>query len=219
MAISAKQVALASEAINRIPGLSPLARRVCVELIHRTDRNNGLCSPSEARLAISLGCDERSITRAKAELKTAGLLSWLNRGHHKRVQYRVMFSRLCEIATKLKKKIQQQANPAMAKALAMRAVKWRRWLTSTRIDRNYKKSAPTKMSDSPIIDIQHVLNPAPDKGLEAKAAQRFWTDIGNLPNALSEKISNALTETILDAALQAEQRRWGDGIRYCQRHI
>jgi len=211
--ITPKEVAQAAEAINRVPGLSPLARRVGLELINRADRNTGRCRPSEGRLAISLGCDERSVRRAKVELQKAGFLCWITPGHHKRSIYQIMWSKLCDMAMRLKRKIRQAAVPAIAKARHQRLVKLRRYLDRVRSP----ISDRTKMSCNPTTHINHSLEAweknKPDP-LRIKAEQRFWADIHNLPTALSAQITAFLTEDILEKALEVERRLWGDGIRF-----
>lgn len=224
-AITSKEVALAAEALNRFPGLSPIARRVGIELINRADRKTGQCRPSEGRLALSLGCDDRSVRRAKVELQAAGFLCWHTPGHHKRSIYQIMWSRLCDAALRLKRKIRQAADPAIAKARHDKAVKWRRYLNQEplRRMRQYMGHAPvaksdrTKMSGNPTTHINQFIK-ALETGkvdpLREASERRFWADISKLPDALSAQITAFLEEDTLERALEAERRLWGDGIQY-----
>lgn len=222
MAISPQEKALACEAINRVPGLSPLARRVGLELINRADRNTGRCKPSERRLAISLGCDERSVRRAKVELQRAGFLVWLNPGHHKRCWYQVRWSRLVEAAQTLKRKIRQAATSAIAVARNRRSVQLRRFLKRLEKATLPVKSDRTKMSGNLTTQINQsfgsVVKPvqSPQKLgaiLQEKAERRFWHDVMALPAALAEQVTGNLCEAVLEKALEAEIHVNGLGIK------
>jgi hypothetical protein len=70
----------AIEAFNRIPGLSPAARRVGIELICTMDAKTRACFPGELRLAGMLNMWPSAIKKGKAELRDAGLLTWTNPG-------------------------------------------------------------------------------------------------------------------------------------------
>jgi len=118
MAISPADKAIAAEALNRLPNLSPLARRLGIELLNRVDRRTGLAWPSEARLALALDCDERSIRRAKDQLRAAGLLTWQCRGHHKTPVYMLAWEVLKAIAGTIKAKIKAAFTPPSITALA-----------------------------------------------------------------------------------------------------
>jgi len=224
-AITSKEVALAAEALNRFPGLSPIARRVGIELVNRADRKTGRCRPSEARLALSLGCDERSIRRGKVELQAAGFLVWHTPGHHKRSIYQIMWSKLCEAALRLKRKIRQAADLAIAKARHNQAVKWRRYLNQATLQkrRQYMGHAQPAKSDRtnvPCNPTTHInqslraLETSKVDPLRETAERRFWADIQKLPDALSAQITTFLEEDTLERALEAERRLWGDGIQY-----
>lgn len=213
-----REIARAAETLNRYPGLSPMARRLGFELINRTDRNTGRCRPSEGRLAISLGCDERSIRRAKVELQKLGFLAWRNPGHHKRSIYQIMWTKLGEVAQRLKAKIREAATPAMAKARTQRAIKMRRYFMAVATGKTGKKSDRTKMSGNPTTHIiqsiakQHSEPDKRQKALRVEAEQRFWDSLGRLPTALSQRITTALSEAIFERALEAETRLWGSGV-------
>lgn len=68
----------AIEAFNRIPGLSPAARRVGIELICTMDAKTRACFPGELRLSGMLNMWPSAIKKGKADLKAAGLLTWSN---------------------------------------------------------------------------------------------------------------------------------------------
>lgn len=70
----------AIEAFNRIPGLSPAARRVGIELICTMDAKTRACFPGELRLAGMLNMWPSAIKKGKVDLRDAGLLSWSNPG-------------------------------------------------------------------------------------------------------------------------------------------
>lgn len=215
-AITSKQVALAAEALNRFPGLSPVARRVGLELINRADRKTGRCRPSQARLALSLGCDDRSVRRGMVELRAAGFLCWSTPGHHKRSIFQIMWSRLCDAALRLKRKIRQAADPAIAKARHEAAVKIRRYLQFMR-QATAAKSDRTKMSGNLTTHINQsfkAMETGKADSLRKNAERRFWADISKLPTALSADITAFLAEDTLEKALEAERRLWGDGVQY-----
>jgi hypothetical protein len=112
MALFAADKAKAAEALIRHPELSPSARRLGLELLNLADKRTGTCWPSEARLALALDCDPRSIRRAKAELKAAGLLSWVCRGQHKTPVYRLAWDVLKALAATIKAKVRAAFTPA-----------------------------------------------------------------------------------------------------------
>lgn len=224
MAISPQDIALAIEGINRIPDLSPLARRLCHELIGRTDRKSRMCFPSEARLALSLDCDERSIRRAKAELRERGFLTWRNRGRHKTPLYLVMFTVIVELARDIKRRIRQACEPlAKAEAAKQEAKK-------------QPQPSPAPRSPAPDNSGRTVSSAFPSQGLNINRAlekgrsggfrtpsgltehqkainanTRLWKDIWSLPGYISEMVAERLSPEQMENALQAEQRRFGSG--------
>lgn len=115
MAITSQQIAIAAEALNRLPDLSAIARRVGIELLNHADRETGEAWPSEARLATALGITDRSIRRAKAELAALGLLTWQRRGTSKQGRtnlYRLAWERLLSLAATIKARVQAAAKAA-----------------------------------------------------------------------------------------------------------
>jgi hypothetical protein len=215
-AITPQQIALAAEAFNRAPGLSPIARRLGLELVNRSDRNNGGCRPSEARLALSLGCCDRSINRAKAELQAAGFLVWDNPGHHKRSRYQIAWSKLVELAKAIKKQIREATIPARV-ATHRLAVKARRIAMAK--PRELYEFARTKMSGNRTTHIQTIFSKAErrENALAAKASERLWRDV--YADASVFQAIERISEGILDAALQAEQHQFGSGIVLVRRHL
>ena len=226
MAISKQDVVLAVEGINRIPDLSPLARRLCHELIGRTDRKHGACFPSEARLAVSLGCDERSIRRAKVELRERGLLAWQNRGHHQTPLYRVLFDAIVAVARAIKRRIREACEPLAAKAAAVTAGR------KQAPDRPYRPSSTTPAGSgrtfssgylSQFINIKGNMGKggratlgapptiAPEQA-HKNAEKRFWADLAKLPADTFIALTAAMTEEQQHAAVQAEQSRFGSGV-------
>jgi hypothetical protein len=74
---------LAVEAFNFAPGLSPTARRLGVALITEMNSTTFDCFPGEKRLAVLLDVTVRAVQKAKAELRSALLVFWSNRGGNK----------------------------------------------------------------------------------------------------------------------------------------
>lgn len=227
MAIHRQDFPLAIEGINRIPDLSPLARRLCHELIGRTDRKRGTCFPSEARLALSLGCDERSIRRAKVELRERGLLTWQNRGRHQTPLYRVMFAAIVELAKAIKRRIRQACEPYAAKASANKqtakkllqrphrpspspAANPGRTFSSAypsqfkNINRAWEKRRSVTFGASPgRITVEQA---------HKNAEKRFWKDMAKLPQETFIALTAAMTPEQQQSAVEAEQRSFGSGI-------
>lgn len=115
MAVTAQQIAIASEALNRHPDLSATARRVALELLNNIQRDTGLAWPSEARMAAALAISTRSIRRAKAELAALGLLSWQRRGTSWKGRtpvYALAWERLLSLARTFKAKVKDAATAA-----------------------------------------------------------------------------------------------------------
>lgn len=228
MAISPQDIALAIEGINRIPDLSPLARRLCHELIGRTDRKRGACFPSEARLAASLGCDERSIRRAKVELRARGLLSWQDRGRHKTSLYRVAFAVIADLARAIKRRIRQACEPLAAKARAVKQT------AENQAQRPYRPSSSkpsysgrtfSSAYPSQLKNINRAFegrkgfsvgaSPKIDPAQAHKNAEkRFWADLAKLPSDTFIALTAAMTAEQQESAVAAEQRRFGSGVTF-----
>jgi hypothetical protein len=231
MAISAQDIAVAVEGINRIPSLSPLARRLALELISRTDRKRGVCFPSEGRLALSLGCDERSIRRAKVELRERGLLTWENRGHDQTQLYRVAWVAIKALAQAIKRRIRQVSEPLVAAAAEAKAKA--KAQVRERVQAVIRTSAPTHRagrtfssaypSQLKIIEKGFgrergggILKPsqiAPEQA-HKNAEKRFWAELGKLPQATFIALTAALSPEQQEQAVEAEKRKFGSGVPF-----
>jgi len=212
MAYQPKEIALAAEALNRFPGLSPLARRLGIELLNRMDRQTGRCKPSETRLALSLACDERSIRRAKVELQGAGFLCWISPGRYCRSVYQLMIKKLANVALELKAAIRKAVTPQVLKIIHQSRVRARKAQESLRAAIN---SEGTKMSPNltTLLNNQYSIGKKTSKSTDvwkAKAEQRFWADIGKSQAALS--LVERLTESSLERIIEAEERHKGGGM-------
>jgi DNA-binding transcriptional MocR family regulator len=121
LAITPQQIAIAAEALNRLPDLSAIARRVALELLNFTDRKSGIAWPSEAHMAAALGISDRSVRRAKAELRALGLLTWRRRGTSWRGRtpvYMLALDKLLSIAKTIKNKVKAAAQAARRRLVA-----------------------------------------------------------------------------------------------------
>lgn len=81
--VGAISVAQAIEAFTKHPELSPSARLLGIELVSRFNPRTLKCFPSEEYLSAALTINIRTVQRAKAELREAGLIDWTSghRGH------------------------------------------------------------------------------------------------------------------------------------------
>lgn len=233
MAISAQDIAVAVEGINRIPSLSPLARRLALELISRTDRKRGVCFPSEGRLALSLGCDERSIRRAKFELcgkdskKPLKLLTVENRGPNKTPLYRIAWATIKAEARTIKRKIRQASEPLVAAAAEAKAQVRERVQAvigtsapAHRAGRTFSSAYPSQLK---IIEKGFgrewgggILKPsqiAPEQA-HKNAEKRFWAELGKLPQATFIALTAALSPEQQEQAVEAEKRKFGSGVPF-----
>lgn len=211
-AITSKNIALAAEALNRAPGLSPLARRLGIELLGRMDRKTGRCKPSETRLALSLGCDERSIRRAKVELKAAGFLSWVTPGRYSRPVYQLMISRLADLALQLKDAIRKAVTPQVLKVVHQQRVKARKAQEALQ---NAVRAGRTKMSGSLTPLVNHSFKAKETdrdahRRWRAKAESTFWQDVREVPNGM--ELAGRLTEKAFERIIAAEMASPGSGI-------
>lgn len=212
MAYQTKDIALAAEALNRVPGLSPLARRLGIEVLNRMDRQTGRCKPSEARLALSLGCDERSIRRAKVELQDAGFLCWISPGRYCRSIYQLMVSKLAKVALELKAAIRKAVTPQVLKIVNQQRIRARKAQETLKAAVNADR---TKMSGN-LTTLSNTKYIRPGKGSESSqgwaknAEQRFWADIAQSKEATL--LVDRLTESLLERVIEAEGRAKGAGI-------
>ncbi len=160
MQITPKQIAIAAQALNRHNAISDTARRVAQELLSATNKETGTAWPSEEGMAKALGLSDRSIRRAKAELRAHGLLTWFRRGTNKRGRtnvYMLAWDVLLSIGARIK------ATLKTARAVAMRRV--RRSVFSV--------SQTRKTAPCPAVDRTHgVLQSSPDVFSKHKMGER-----------------------------------------------
>lgn len=188
MQITPQQIAIAAQALNRHSAISDTARRVAQELLSATNRETGTAWPSEEGMAKALGISDRSIRRAKAELRAHGLLTWFRRGTNRRGRtnvYMLAWDVLLSIGARIK------ATLKAARAAATRRL--RRPVMSF--------SKPRENPPRPAVDrTSGVLQSSPDvfskhKMGERKAATKpqgqILTD-QQLDNGAYSRISKAL---------------------------
>jgi hypothetical protein len=75
-AVSRQEMALARQVFNRLPKLSPTARRVGLELLDHVNVRTLRCDPGETRLALLLSVSVRAVRKAKKEIAGMDLISW-----------------------------------------------------------------------------------------------------------------------------------------------
>lgn len=78
--ISASMIARSVDALVLLEGLSPIARRLGVRLVSRTDKRRGFAHVSQVVLADELSCHRLTVCRAVGELRAKGLLHVQSRG-------------------------------------------------------------------------------------------------------------------------------------------
>mgnify|MGYP003378805250 CR=1 FL=1 len=215
MAITAREKAQAAEALNRHPDLSPAARRLGIELLNRIDRRTGVTWPSEARLAVALGCCERTIRRAKVELRAAGLLSWTCRGQHKTPVYSLLWEALKMIGAAIKAKVKAAFSSVSIPQ-------------STTAERGPERPSGRTFSSSYLTQFknlkgalegigrplaakthQQVLT---DQQLNAKAHSRLWAALQSLSPSYLSQLIDRITEEVEAEAVKAERYSPGRGL-------
>jgi hypothetical protein len=206
MTITAREKAQAAEALNRHPGLSPAARRLGIELLNRADRRTGLAWPSEARLAEALGYCERTIRRAKAELRAVGVLSWKCRGHHKTPMYALAWEALRMIGTKIKEKLKATFLPAPLAATRAGIPSGRTSLSSYLTQSRFKGALEGKGLQTPT-----------DQQLNVRAHGRLWTALRNLSHLHMTQLIDRITEHTEAEAVKAERYQPGTGLLVLER--
>lgn len=209
MAIAARDIARACEALNRHEGLTPAARRVGVEIINHIDRRTGKAWPSEARLADILGYTTRSIRRAKVELARLGVLSWRRRGPHRTPVYTIAWATLTGIARSLKERL-KVATARFRKTT--RAVGSPAPVEKRHHDRTFQSAyLPQSFSLRGIgRKTETVL---PESLLNSRAHTRLWTAIRGLEASLVAQIIARMSENIEAEAVRAERFRPGSGLQ------
>lgn len=205
MAITAREKAQAAEALNRHPGLSPAARRLGIELLNRIDRRTGITWPSEARLAEALGYSDRTIRRAKAELRAAGLLTWTCRGQHKTPLYTLGWEAIRAIGARIKARV--------AAAFSTRPK------ISTAPGRTFRSSYLTQLKFTGTLEVRGAVSAAKfspqsltDTQLNARAHSRLWASLRNLAPAHLAQVLERLTEQAEAEAVKTERYHPGSGL-------
>lgn len=160
MQITPQQIAIAAQALNRHTGISDTARRVAQELLSATNRETGTAWPSEVGMAKALGISDRSIRRAKAELRAHGLLTWFRRGTNKRGRtnvYMLVWEKLLSLGARIK------ATLKAARAAATRRLRHPVMLVSK----------PREKAPRPAVDrTSGVLQSSPDDFSNHKMGER-----------------------------------------------
>lgn len=221
MPLTARQKALAAEALIRHPDLTPAARRVGLELLNFADRRTGVSWPSESRMAEALGVDTRTIRRGKAALRAAGLLTWEQRGHHRTPIYRLAWDRLVHLATTIKARVQA----ACSKARTAITVAKHPTPPPPEKPAPARPARPVGRTFSPAYPTHQDLKQAgegrrwgqqgqilTDEQLVAKASARFWKALQALgPQIMAAFIAHPRAEEMQAQAIRAERFRPNHG--------
>jgi len=228
VAITPVDIALAAEAFNRAKGLTPLARRLGLELVAYTDRATGLAWPSEKRLAEALGVTTRAIRKAKVLLRRRGLVTWKQRGRHpqRTPVYELAWTALVALAKGIKERVRKAAarftapragaSPSSASSTPSPSGLGRN-NRSSYLSQNRYKSWDEGKKPPPRKPVQRQQGPdgCSPALLRQRAHTRLWTaltaklserHLGNLIDNLSKH------PHIEEQALAAEQRRWHSGL-------
>jgi len=201
MAISSQDIAIAAEALNRVPGLSSLARRVGIELINHTDRKSGTAWPSEARLAEALNVTDRGIRKAKAQLKAYGFITWKQRGRSpagRTPLYRIAWERLKQLAADIKSRVTKAAEP------------YRKPICQV-LGRNKRSGYLTQFSYISVEGLQKAphgvyKNPIQNPTvLKQRASARLYEALRGLPRPVFSIVMDAITIGMEEKAVEAEQ--------------
>lgn len=217
MAISATDRAIATVALNRAPSLSHAARRVGLELLNHVNKASGLAWPSEIRLASILGISKRTIARAKAELRAAGLLTWQQRGRHRTPIYRLAWEALQGIAASIRAKVDKAKalhrnrarpdtpTPPIAKPQQDRA---RTGLGLPNVAAYLSHSLDIAMGGrwkTPGTPPKQILT---DAQLDGKASARLWEALSRLgPHVVTQLLDHPQADRIQAEAIKAERYR------------
>jgi hypothetical protein len=222
--ITPADIGQAAEALNRMPGLSPAARRVGQELLSHTNRVLGVAWPGERRMAEALGYDRRTIGRAKKELAAAGVLRWERRGR-KTALYVLALEALAALARKLARKVKDATSKRLKgqgsahdHKPVQRAPEPQRWrplrlfngtFSSPNIPQNRfkmdggREKTPRQTSSSIV----------PDEILDRKAHGRLWEGIRGCGAEFMTAVMLRDNAAELEAqAVKAERYRPGAGI-------
>lgn len=228
MPITARQKAIAAEALIRHPDLTPAARRVGLELLNYADRNSGISWPSEARMAEALGVDPRTIRRGKADLRAAGLLTWEQRGYHRTPIYRLAWDRLVQLAAAIKARVTAACKSARAAISAAKTTtpppspppvpKPRENGPASSTGRTFSpayfthqglKRAGERKGSAPAAPLRIQIT---DAELNARASARFWKALQALgPQVMAAFIGHPRADELQDQAIRAERFRPDQG--------
>lgn len=214
MPITPQQIAIAREAINRLPDLSASARRVAHELLNHVNRETGFAWPSEARMATALDLSIRSIERAKAQLRDLGLLTWQRRGTNKRGRtnlYSFAWSALLGIAANITAKVKAAASAARNKLSTVvsktRENASRRFVDATRVASYLHQGFNLKGGKG--VGLAHVKPQRQilsDQQLDAKAQARIYDALKALGHSAMAQFFNHPNAAQLEAeAIRAER--------------
>jgi len=221
MAITSKDIAVAAEAINRHPNLSPVARRVGLELLNRLNRDTkrpgyGCAWPSKDRLAAALGVSVRSIWRGVNELFRAGLVERARRRGRKTNVYTFVWRNLKATATRIKTHLKtlavqfrrNDANAAQANAT-----------------KQQKPSNRPEMSDNPsqfqstnsinqFSRFRDASKPSHTNPaiIEQRASARLYAALSGLPRHAFASILACMSPDMEQQAITAERFRPGTGL-------
>lgn len=218
MAITSQDIAIACEALNRSPGLSPLARRVGIELVNHVDRNTGTAWPSEARLADALGVDPRSIRRAKAQLKAHGFLTWEQRGRHRQRTplYQIAWNLLRDIAAGIKSRLKAAAKPFQRKAQAQpqqQEISLGRTIRAAYLTQFKNISGKGVWKAMQERSKPSALDPAL---LDKRAHERLYSVLSTLSPAIYAQLLQTMTPDMEAEAIKAERYQPGTGFKTLQ---
>jgi len=208
-AVTAQEIAVACEALNRAPGLSPLARRLGIELVNHVDRATGTAWPSEARLAAALDVTTRAIRKAKTQLKAHGFLTWQQRGRHRQRTplYKIAWNLLRDIAAGIKAKLKAAAEkfkrPDKQREINLGRNGCSSYLTQAKdLIGGLAKSAIQKRSQ-PSSENPALLN--------QRAQGRFYSILSALPPATYAQLLQTMTPDMEAQAIKAERYSPGTG--------
>jgi DNA-binding transcriptional MocR family regulator len=221
MGISATTIAKAAEALNRVDGLSPSARRVGAELLSHTNKHTGTAWPGERRLSEALGYDLRTINRAKKELAAAGILTWKKRGRAsalyvlaldvllgiaRRIAARVKAATARRVASKPAQQAPQRHQPAASEPVEnVASERFDRTFSLANISQcflNIGKGGSWKAPNTP--QGQHLT----DQQLDRAASARFWGALQALGQTVIDQLtSHPQAEQLQAEAIRAERYR------------
>jgi len=210
------------DTIPRISGLTPTARLLLAELLSYANKRTGTCWPSETRLAEALHVTVRTIQRAKVQLRDLGIIMWTQCGRHRSRTplYRFVWPTLISLAKEHARRVKEAAGrfpkrrlqgPSLNGQLVLqRAVRQAETVLGTtlvspkprKLDISLRRE---RTSQTPAQRISPTV-------LRNKAHQRLYRDLtSRLPERQLGNLIAAVTPSIEEQALTAEQKCWGSG--------